>query len=100
MHNLSLLVQLRRQHVSLRQHLHRFNRTHNPTFVRPANNYCILHCDAYRRQRETMRTEMGREVNLLKPLLSTYDGLHTLFRYINDTGSVTVKVTELRTLAV
>lgn len=87
----SILSQLRTGHAPLAKHSHHIEKIDSPTCpacqqTDETIQHFMLHYPAHNAARQVLQNDMGgRDINITK-LLTTPETLHTLFKYVADTG--------------
>ncbi|KNZ74446.1 hypothetical protein J132_06958, partial [Termitomyces sp. J132] len=87
----SILTQLRTGHCPLNQYLHRFKKADSPICgacnqAEETVEHFLVHCEAYRTQRNTLFREADLRTAPMSRLLSDASVVKALFQFINSTG--------------
>ncbi|KNZ77457.1 Putative 115 kDa protein in type-1 retrotransposable element R1DM [Termitomyces sp. J132] len=87
----SILTQLRTGHCPLNQYLHRFKKADSPICgacnqAEETVEHFLVHCKAYRTQRNTLFREVDLRTAPMSRLLSDASVVKALFQFINSTG--------------
>ncbi|KZT66289.1 hypothetical protein DAEQUDRAFT_675233 [Daedalea quercina L-15889] len=87
---MSLLTQLRTEHVPLQVHLHRISKADSPRcptcdYAKETVYHYLLDCPTYDQQRARMAFKLGPAAHSVQTLLTDPKALPHLFRFIHDT---------------
>ncbi|KAF9232503.1 hypothetical protein BU15DRAFT_8806, partial [Melanogaster broomeanus] len=89
--HISLLVWLRTGHISLNQHLHRVKNSETPDCPNCEDGkpetveHFLLICPHYARERQALRSALGRVASSLPFILAQTRACEPLIRFVNNT---------------